>query len=125
MHDVAICNNISLTFYTQFTSLLTSRFRTVLYEVFIFDNFRTDKSFLKITVNNTCSLWRCESKCDGPCSYFLHSGSEIGSQIKQAVSSADQLANTRLLQTEVIQEFLSFFVAFQLSDFRFDLCRNN
>ena len=57
MHDISILYYVFFSFNTQFSGFFDSSLRAILKEVFVFDNFGTDKTFLKVGMDHSGTLW--------------------------------------------------------------------
>ena len=86
MSDVAIFHNITLPLRAHLSRPFDRCFGLELLEVLDRVDIGPDETFLKISMDNTCSLRRCKALRDGPGAHFLHTGGKVGSQVKQFVS---------------------------------------
>ena len=85
MPAIAMIHNIFFTFNTHFTNFLTSLFATMLNIIIVSNYLCFYKSFFKIGMNYTGSLWCFPAfmYCPGP--YFLHTRSKVSIEIQQFV----------------------------------------
>ena len=82
VHDVTILDNIVLAFNTKFSSFTDSCFRTIFNVIVVLNNLCTDESFLKVSVDNTGTLWGFPSLMEGPSLYFHFTGSDESLEIQ-------------------------------------------
>ena len=58
VHYIAVFYNVFLTFYTQLTRFAAGRFGTQRNKIVVANYFGLDKTFFKICVDHSGSLWR-------------------------------------------------------------------
>lgn len=119
MHDISILYYVFFSFNTQFSGFFDSSLRAILKEVFVFDNFGTDKTFLKVGMDHSGTLWSFPSFFVGPGTYFLYTGSEISLQVQQFVGRFNETCHTRFFQADFGKKHLTVFVGFQFGDVSF------
>lgn len=64
VHDVSVLHYIFLAFHTQFSGFAHGGFTAVFDVVFVLDDFRADKTFLKVGVDNAGRIAGLSSLCD-------------------------------------------------------------
>ena len=80
VHDVTVLYYVFFTFHAHFSSLFHGGFRTIFNVVFVLDYLGTDKSFLEIGVDDSCTLGGFPSFTIGPGFYFHFSGGDEGKE---------------------------------------------
>ena len=76
MHDVAVLDDIFLTFDSHFSGSSYGRFGLVVHVIVIFDDFCADETLLEVAVDNTCGLRSLVSPVYGPGPAFVGTGGE-------------------------------------------------
>jgi len=71
VHNVSVGNNVILAFCTHYSRSATGGFRFVLHKILVGDNFGTDKTLLKVCMNNPCRLRCLPPRMNRPSSVFL------------------------------------------------------
>ena len=84
VHNITILNNIFFSFDTHFTGLFNRSLRTIFNVIVILYNLSTNETFLKVGVNNTCTLGSFPSLAESPRSQssyrdFISRGAEKSS----------------------------------------------
>ena len=100
MHDVAILHHIILSFNIQLTSLTYSCFAAIFDIVVILDDFSTDKTFLKVSMNYTSTLWSLLTFVIGPGSLLCFAGSDEGFQVQELEGTLDKSVHARFFQAK-------------------------
>src|SRR6185437_16838333 len=107
MQDVAIGNDIFLAFQPKLARIARAGFAVERNIVAIGDGFGANESLFEIGVDHAGRGRRLGAAMDGPGARFLRTHREIGDEVKQLVSGADQPVETGLLQPQRIEEFLA------------------
>ena len=110
MHNISVLYHIVLTLDTHLSGLTDGCFRTVLDIVVVLDDFRTDESFLEISMDDTSTMRSLPAYMIGPCLYHHLTSGDEGLQIQQRIGFLNQAVYTTLFQTQLVQEHLFVFV---------------
>ena len=98
MHDVAVLHNIFLALDADFACLAALRLASECHIVVIFDNLGTDKTFLKVGVDNAGALRGFPSFMESPGTTFVGTGGQECLQVQEFVSGLDQTGNAGFFQ---------------------------
>ena len=92
--DVSVLHPVLFSFQTDLSVLFQSGFGMVLHEILITVDFRPDKSFFEIGMNDSRALRRFHAfaECPGPA--FRLTDSEEGSQSQQMIGGLNDLIKT-------------------------------
>ena len=88
VHYIAVLYHVVLAFDTKFAGFAHALLTIERYIVIILDDFRTDKAFFKVGVNNSCTLWCLGATAECPRTHFVCAGSKECLKVKQCVGSA-------------------------------------
>ena len=72
-------------------------------------------------MDDSCALGSLASFTEGPCSVFILSCSEEGSETKGMVGGTDQMVEAAFLQADSIQKLSLLLFSVQSGDFAFNL----
>src|SRR5690606_24066358 len=90
MHYIAVIYNVIFSFYSHFSAFFYFGFATVGYIVLKTNYFGPNKSFFKIGMNTSGSLWSSIANRNSPRPYFFFPGSKIGLLFYKFVGRANQ-----------------------------------
>src|SRR3989344_1462707 len=91
---VAVLYHVLLPLKTPQPFLFNPRFPAICDELLPIRRFRTDKSSLKIRMDNACRLWRLSAICHGPGTRFFFTARKKSNQAQKRVAFHYQLVQT-------------------------------
>ena len=92
--DVSVLHPVLFSFQTDLSMFFQCGFGMILHEILIAVDFRPDKSFFKIGMNDSRALRCLHSLAERPGPAFRLTDSEEGSQTKQMIGSLNDLVKT-------------------------------
>lgn len=90
MHDVAVLHHIVFSFHSHLAGFAYGGFRAVTDVIIVFDDFRADKAFFKVRVDDAGTLRGFPSLAEGPGFHFHLSGRDERLQVQQMVDGFDE-----------------------------------
>ena len=105
MHHVAVGDDVFLAFQPQLAGVAGAGFATQGDIVGIGDGLGADKALFEIGMDDAGGGRRLGAAVDGSGAGFLRADGEIGDQMQQLVTGADQAVETSLLEPERLEEF--------------------
>src|SRR5215472_14955681 len=124
MHDVAVRDDVFLSFEAQSASLAGARLAAERHIVVICNGFGTYEAALEIGVDDAGRLGRLGAAGDGPGLRLLGPGREVCEEAQETVAGANKAIESRLLEPDRRQIFGAF-GSRQHCDLGFDLGRDH
>ena len=90
VHDVAVLNNIFLSFDSELSCGSAGCFRLERNEVLVFDYFGADEALFKVCVDYSRCLRCLVSFVDCPRAALVCSGSKVGAEIQKLICTLDE-----------------------------------
>src|ERR1700722_6072030 len=119
MHDIAFAHDVLLALEAQAPRLARAGFAAIVDVILERDDLGANEAAFEISVDHAGGLRRGAARAHRPGADFFRPGGEIGQQSKQLIGTADHAVQTRLLESQVAQEFGAFGLR-QLCDLRLD-----
>ena len=94
MHYITILYDIILTLNSQFACLPACSLTAKSNEIFVLDDFGTNKPALKISMDHSGALRSFGSCSECPSSYLVTTCREERTEVKQCISSLDESVHT-------------------------------
>ena len=102
VHNVSILHHIVFALDTQFSGLAHGSFRTVSKVIFIFNHFGSDESFLKVGVDNACTLRSLPASMVSPGLDFHLAGGDKRLEVEQRIGLFDESIHAAFLQSQFL-----------------------
>ena len=110
-HDIPILNHIFLPFHADFSFFPSTSPSTEVNQVLPVYGFGLDELLLKVSMDNSCSLWGKPSFLDGPSTYLDLTGCKIILKPKKVVTGTDNLIHRIEINAHISEKH--FFVLFR------------
>src|SRR6187402_2170902 len=119
VQHVAFLHQVFLAFQPQAAGFLGALLALELDEVVEGDRFGTDEAALEVGVDDGGGLRRGGARADLPGAHFLLTRGEVGLQAEQAVAGTNDAVEARLVEAEILEEFVAVGV-FKLAELFLD-----